>query len=70
MIQWLKICLPMGYGFEPWSGKIPPALEQLSLCTTATEPYSRAKEPQLFSPWAATNEARGIEPRAAQQKKP
>ena len=24
--------------FDPWSGKIPHAVEQLSLCTTATEP--------------------------------
>ena len=27
-----------GHRFEPWSGKIPHALEQLSLCTTTTEP--------------------------------
>ena len=25
-------------GFEPWSGKIPHAVEQLSLCATTTEP--------------------------------
>ena len=25
-------------GFEPWSGKIPHATKQLSLCTTTTEP--------------------------------
>ena len=25
-------------GFNPWSGKIPRAAEQLSLCTTTTEP--------------------------------
>ena len=25
-------------GFEPWSGKIPHSAEQLSLCTTTTEP--------------------------------
>ena len=70
VVQRLRICLPMGYGFDPWSGKIPPALEQLSLCTTTTEPYSRAKEPQPFSPCAAATEAPTIEPRAAQQKKP
>ncbi|KAJ8790812.1 hypothetical protein J1605_021240 [Eschrichtius robustus] len=29
---------PRGRGFEPWSGKIPHAAEQLGLCTTATEP--------------------------------
>ena len=27
-----------GHGFEPWSGKIPHAAEQLSLCATTTEP--------------------------------
>ena len=26
-----------GHGFQPWSGKIPHAAEQLSLCTTTTE---------------------------------
>ena len=25
-------------GFDPWSGKIPHAAEQLSPCTTTTEP--------------------------------
>ena len=28
----------MGHGFEPWSGKIPHAAEQLSPCATTTEP--------------------------------
>ena len=27
-----------GRGFKPWSGKIPHATEQLSLCATTTEP--------------------------------
>ena len=31
-------CQWRGHGFEPWSGKIPHATEQLSLCTTTTEP--------------------------------
>ena len=26
------------HGFKPWSRKIPHAAEQLSLCTTTTEP--------------------------------
>ena len=26
------------HGFEPWSGKIPHAAEQLSPCATTTEP--------------------------------
>ena len=31
-------CQFRGHGFEPWSGKIPHATEQLSPCTTTTEP--------------------------------
>ena len=27
-----------GHRFKPWSGKIPHAAEQLSLCATTTEP--------------------------------
>ena len=27
-----------GYWFSPWSGKIPHAVEQLSLCATTIEP--------------------------------
>uniref|UniRef100_A0A8C0CNM8 Uncharacterized protein n=1 Tax=Balaenoptera musculus TaxID=9771 RepID=A0A8C0CNM8_BALMU len=27
-----------GHGFEPWSGRIPHAAEQLSPCATTTEP--------------------------------
>ena len=39
MAQWLKIRLPMQRTrFEPWSGKIPRAVEQLSPCATTTEP--------------------------------
>ena len=35
----LKIHLPIqGNGFEPWSRKIPRAVEQLSPCATTTEP--------------------------------
>ena len=36
MGQWLRICLPMP-GIDPWSGKIPPATEQLNPRTTTTE---------------------------------
>ena len=39
VVQWLRICLPVqGRGFDPWSGRIPHAAEQLSLCATSTEP--------------------------------
>ena len=37
--QWLRIaCQGRGHGFEPWSGKIPHAVEQLTPCATTTEP--------------------------------
>ena len=46
-VQWLRIaCQCRGHGFEPWSGKIPHAAEQLSPCATTTE----AREPQLLKP--------------------
>ena len=35
---WESACQCRGHGFEPWSGKIPHATEQLSLCATTTEP--------------------------------
>ena len=39
MVQWLRICLAMqGYRFDPWSGKIPHAMAQLSLFATTTKP--------------------------------
>ena len=31
-------CQCRGHAFDPWSGKIPHAAEQLSLCATTTEP--------------------------------
>ena len=35
---WESACQCRGHGFEPWSGKIPHAAEQLGLWTTTTEP--------------------------------
>ena len=35
---WESACQCRGHGFEPWSGKISHAAEQLSPCATATEP--------------------------------
>ena len=62
--QWLRIFLPMqGHGFKPWSEKIPHAVEQLSPCTTTTEPV-------LYSPQATTTEARVPRACAPQQEKP
>ena len=37
--QWIGICLPIqGHRFNPWSRKIPHAMEQLSPRTTTAEP--------------------------------
>ena len=44
---WESACQCRGHGFEPWSGKIPHAAEQLSLCATTTEPARL--EPVLHS---------------------
>ena len=35
---WESACQCRGHGFEPWSGKIPHAAEQLGPCVTTTEP--------------------------------
>ena len=50
-------------GFEPWSGKIPHAAEQLSPCDTTTEPA-------LWSQRATTTEARAPRAHALQKEKP
>ena len=33
-----SVCQCRGRGFDPWSGKFPHAMEQLSLCTSTAEP--------------------------------
>ena len=39
VVQWLRASAGgRGHGFDPWSGKISHAGEQLSLCATAAEP--------------------------------
>ena len=39
VVQWLRSHLSMrGYGFDPWSWKIPHAMEQLSPWATTIEP--------------------------------
>ena len=35
---WESACQCRGHGFKPWSGRIPRAAEQLSLCAAAAEP--------------------------------
>ena len=48
-------CQCRGHRFEPWSGKIPHAAEQLSPCATTTEPA-------LYSLRATTAEPARLEP--------
>ena len=58
VVQWIKIHLPMlGAGSDVWSRKTPQAVEQWSLCATATEPTR-----------AVTTEAHGPRARAPQQE--
>ena len=57
-------CQCRGHRFEPWSGKIPHAAEQLSPFATATEAHApRARAPQQEKPpqW----EARTLQQRLA-----
>ena len=53
-------CLPMQEtGFDLWSGKISPAAEQLSQCTTTTEACMlQGPRATTSEPWAATTDAR------------
>ena len=60
---WESTCQCRGHGFEPWSGRIPHAPEQLGPCATATEP-------ELQSPQATTTEARAPRAHAPQQEEP
>ena len=52
VVQWLRICLPtQGHRFEPRSGKIPHAAEQLRPCATTTAPREPgARAPQQEKP--------------------
>ena len=51
---WESACQCRGHGFEPWSGKIPHAAEQLSLWATITEPARL--EPVLHNKRGRNNE--------------
>ena len=43
--QWLRVLLPtQERRFDPWSGKIPPAMEQLSPGVTTAEPHTTSTE--------------------------
>ena len=48
---WESACRCRGHGFEPWPGRIPHAVEQLSPCATTTEArMPRARAPQQEKP--------------------
>ena len=51
---WESACQCRGHGFEPWSGKIPHAAEQLSPWATITEPVRL--EPVLHNKRGRNNE--------------
>ena len=55
-------------GFNPWSGKMPRAAEQLGLHATTMSFCPRAQKPQLLSPCATTMEA--CMPYSPQPEKP
>ena len=55
-MQWISIHVPMqGHRFDPWSGKIPHATEQLSPCAKNTDPVFQSLQ-------AATTEPTRLEP--------
>ena len=58
VVQWLRIHLPMqGTQVQPWFGKIPLALAQLSPSATTTEPtYCNYWSPHTWSLCSATRE--------------
>ena len=43
-VKWIRVCQCSAHGFDPSSGKIPRAAEQLNSCTTATEPVHCSEE--------------------------
>ena len=66
-------CQCRGHGFEPWSGKIPHATEQLSLCATTTEacaPRSCAPQQEKSLQWEARAPQWRVAPRAATRESP
>ena len=72
VVQWLR------HRFNPWSGKIPYAMEQLSPCPTTTEPACHnywspsTLEPTCHNYWAHVLQLQKPTPRARapQQEKP
>lgn len=64
-VRCIRIHLPVqGHGFEPWSGEIPQAAEQLSPCTVIPEAHSP------WSPPSATRSHCSDKPVPCSQRKP
>ena len=81
LIWWLSgkkkfACHCRRHGFDPWSRKIPQAMEQLSLCTTTTRPVLcrlvvATAEPTSQSLCSATREATTVSsPRTTTKSRP
>ena len=81
---WESACQCRGHGFEPWSGKIPHAAEQLGPWTTITEPARLepvlrnkrghdserpAHRDEEWPPLAATGESRRTETKTQHRQK-
>ena len=59
-----------GHGFDPWSGKIPHAVEQLSPCAKTTEPALQSPRATTTEPRATSTEAHMPRAHTPQQEKP
>ena len=51
------VCRCGGHRFDPWSGKISHAAEQLRLCTTMTKPTLYSLRAEYWSPCSTAREA-------------
>ena len=58
VVQWIRItCKCRGHRFNPWSGKTAHASEQLSPCSTASEPARFNKRSPRAQSWHSTTGA-------------
>ena len=58
-----------GHGFNPWSGEIPHAVEELSPCATTTEPVLWIRGAATTEPRDANTEDHAPRARAPRQEK-
>ena len=63
-------CQCRRYSFDPWCRKIPHATEQLSLCTTTTEPKRESPWTKTTEPCAAATEAHAPRVHVPQERMP